>query len=971
MKKLILSLFGFCLYLSVYSQCSIVVVEQIDPLCPGECTGSATIQPMGVPPFDIIWWDTYETTETVTDLCPNWSYSVQITDDTGCVASINVYINEPSYPDISAIVEDESCSGSCDGSIILQINGSNPPYDIVWNYGEYSGDTITGLCGNLVGTKEASYYAEISDALGCMFFDSYYIMEGPFIEVYINNIIPSDCAPTGSIDLEIIANGGGGQAKSLTYLWSSGATTEDLINIEAGFYSITVTDTNSCSRVDTFLVPLAAGNFPELTVASYQNTNCMAANNDNGYIVLDAVGTAPFHFTWSTGLSGEGMDSIGGLQPGIYRVTVTDSGIGTNSCANYLEYEIYDRNLKIDVNGSDTDCPSYTNGSAYANVYNGESPFTFLWDGGSTNDYINNLDAGVYQVTVSDAFGCTAVGTVGIGYYWGIQDSSVVMQKVCYGQNNGALKVTTNSAYPPYNYQWSNGMSFSGQSDNFSVISGLAPGIYSVTITDSSPFSYTCNNGFAWFELKEATSAVQLDMVDIAGSCYGADTSAVTLTVSGGKPPYTYSLDSVLWQQNGHFSMLMPGAYTAHITDAIGCYLNGGSVNVVEYDEIIVNVNASPVDCGTTSTGSAEAIVTQGTAPLGYAWNSGGATPLIENLIPGMYIVSVTDAYGCLQVAQAEITQLNGWQISGLVQSSSGPLGQDEAMVKMFVEVPNVYQIAEQYSTSTLSGGNFVIEGQQAGFYRFAIRPDQQMNPLYLNTWYNGVVAWENAEVVNIMCGDTLSGFLFNVLELPTLAGNGSFSGYIYYWDNTKAWRAVGEPVEGAEVFVEQQPNDNPVANTNTDVNGFWEVNNLEENYSYDIHVDVPGLPLLSTYSNIPVTASSSDYENLNFYVDTTGQYNGIFIDTLVGIGGSQAELRMTVYPNPVKDVINISISSGNDAVIGWELFSANGRLVDARKDKLMQAGESQIHIPVIEKGTYFLIITSDNNKFIKKLIKE
>lgn len=1047
MKKILLSLSLLVVSVALFSQCSISVVSQTNPSCPGNCDGSITIQPFGSGIIDIIWWDTYETTATVSGLCA-YGYSVQITDDTGCVANAYITLTEPNYPTINSTVTNELCRGDCQGSIELDITGDFPPYTVIWNYGEYVGDSIYGLCGGFgAGVKEVSYFADITDANGCHFNAYEYIMEGESIEIYVDEIMPSECTASGYIMITAYENNP--QAKALYYTWSNAETTQDITNVAAGWYSVTVTNDIGCTNADTFLVPLAAGNFPELYLNSYQNTNCLAANNDNGYIVLNAVGTAPFNFTWSTGLSGQGMDSIGGLTPGIYRVTVTDSGGGTNSCANYFEYEILDQNIKIEVNGNNTDCPNYTNGSAYVYVNNGESPFTFMWDGGSTNDYINNLDAGVYQVTVTDVYGCSAVGTVGIGYYWGIQDSVSVTHQVCYGESSGVVRVTTNSPYPPYDYVWSNGMSFFDVSDTYSEISGLPAGIYSVTITDSSPFSYTCNNGFAWVELKEPTLPVtntitpvhltcynnasgeahvvttgswddhytynwlhdpgnttsdasglsagtyyftvtdaggcteydsvlisqpdmlQTDFITVQQACYGSDTASVLISLIGGTPPYNWSLDSASWQSNGLFTMLSPGLYTAHVTDAYNCYLNGGPVSVNEFDEVQLSVNVIPVACGTSSTGSAEVLVTQGATPVTYLWNSGGVTSLIENLIAGTYSVTVTDANGCTQSAQSDVLQLDGWQISGVIQSSAGPLGQDEAMVKMFVEVPNVYQITEMYSTTTLAGGNFVIEGQQAGFYRFAIRPDMQLNPLYLNTWYNGVVAWENAEVVNIMCGDTLSGFLMNVLELPAVTGNGSFSGYIYYWDNTKMWRAVGEPVEGAEVFVEQQPNDNPVANTNTDVNGYWEANNLEENYSYNIHVDVPGLPLLSTYSNIPVTSTNSDYENLNFYVDTTGQYDGIFIDTLVGIGGKTAEVKMTVFPNPVKDIVNVSISSGADVVFGWELFAGDGRLVDAGKDIVMRAGESQIRIPVVERGTYFLIITSDNNKFVKKLIKE
>ncbi len=838
-------------------------------------------------------------------------------------------------------------------------------------------------------------------------------------------------------------------------------------------------------------------------------------------------GTAPFNFTWSNGVIGESLDSIGSLIPGFYTVTVTDSDGGSNSCANVIGFEIIDNSTSIEVSGLGTDCPNYTNGSAYANIRSGEPPFTYYWDNdGQTTYDIYSLDIGVYNVTVTDNAGCTATGSYAVYPNGGFGASIDTLAKICYGEYNGALRVNISSGYPPYNYYWSSGDTFYGVSDSYSEVYDLAPGMYSVTVTDSSPFSYTCNVGFAWVELMEPeeitytinqtdltcyninTGEISLvasggwggityswshdaglalpvasglyagdyyfSITDIEGcivedgailseppqitntvsktdltcyndstgeisvvtaggagsiytyawshdggltisvasalaagdytytvsdttgcavsemitvvqpdelvldtlifsqSCYGMDTSRVIMLAHGGVIPYLYSLDSTTWQGELLFENLAPGQYYGHITDFNNCYLSAGSILIDYYDEILVSVDVIPVECGIPLSGQAEAVVTQGAQPVTFNWTNGGVTQIIDSLSGGTYTVTVTDPHGCAGNASGEVLLLAGWELSGIVQSLAGPLDVNESEIKLYNSRLDVFQIEMVQTVFNGSSGVFSITGQETGDYRLLVVPDTAANPLFLNTWYSNEVSWEDAVVLTVQCEDTINNLVLDVLELPVLTGNGSFSGFIHFWDNVKGYYEVGEPVEGAEVFTEQQPNDEPVSNDSSNVDGYWEANNLQENYSYDIIVEIPGLPVLSTYSSIPVSASQSDYENLNFFVDTTENIGGIFIDTVVTYGLVGIEcVNVEIYPNPVKDILNVRINSEKELVYSWELFDVKGRLVNISESELKSTGSNIVQIPIMEKGTYYLMIRAENNNFIKKIVKE
>lgn len=1121
MKRIFIISLLLCVSIYTYSQCQLNLISHTDNICPGYCDGSATVEATGTGSINVEWVESYQFGLTATGLCTG-DHTVIMYDQASCSTSIVVTITEPPMPSITTTVVDESCYGMCDGSITVSVIGTHSPYTFSWGGGgkPASVSSQQNLCG---GTY---FNILITDHLGCEFYTYGEIMPAPMITL---DLYPyeSDCSGNGYIDA--VPNIGGGQAKPMlfSFLWSNGDTTSTNDSLMPGYYSVTVTAGPGCTASDSAYVPLTEGNYPQLNIDTYQFVNCLAPNKDNGYVTIGAQGLAPFNFIWSNGVNGESLDSIGNLIPGFYTVTVTDSDAGSNSCANVIGFEIIDNSISIEVLGYGTNCPNYTDGYAWCNVITGEPPYTYLWDADSQTSYdIYSLDIGVYSVTATDNVGCTATGSFAVYPNGGFGTSIDTIARVCYGESNGALRVNINSGYPPYNYYWSSGDTYYSVAESYSEVYNLSPGIYSVTVTDSSPFSYTCNVGFSYAELKEPaeitysvnqtdltcynintgeisivasggwggvtyswshdgglslpvasglyagdyyfsitdiescyvedgvtlyeppqiTNTVSktdltcfndgtgeislattggtgsiyvyawshnggltgpvataleagdysytvsdttgcavsetvtvtqpdqlvLDSLIISQSCYGLDTSRVIILAHGGVMPYLYSLDSTIWQGELLFENLTPGQYYGHINDFNNCYLSAGSILINYYDEVLVTVDVTPVECGIPLSGQAEAIVIQGTQPVTFNWTNGSLTQIIDSLSGGTYAVTVTDPYGCVGNASGDVLELAGWELSGIVQSSAGPLNVNESEIKLYKSRLDVFQIEMVQIAFNGSSGVFSITGQETGDYRLLVVPDTAANPLFLNTWYSNVISWEDAVALTVQCEDTISNLVLDVLELPVLTGNGSFCGFIHFWDNVKGYYEVGEPVEGAEVFIEQQPNDEPVSNVSSNVDGYWEANNLQENYSYDIHVEVPGLPVLSTYSNIPVSASQSIYENLNFYIDTTENIGGIFIDTLVSYDLSGIECAtVEVFPNPVKDILNVRFNSEKELVYSWELFDVKGRLVNISESELKSTGCYIIQIPILEKGTYYLMIRADKNNFIKKIVKE
>ncbi|MFN7014127.1 MAG: adhesin, partial [Bacteroidia bacterium] len=153
-------------------------------------------------------------------------------------------------------------------------------------------------------------------------------------------------------------------------------------------------------------VPLSNSNGPSVT-ANVSNASC--SNTCDGIAELTVTsGTAPFTFNWSPG--GQSTDSIGGLCPGTYFATVTDAG----GCITVQQVTISTSNpITATFTTTDATC-GQCNGSASVTPAGGTAPYSYIWTTGATTQSLTGLCAGVYQVQITDANGCSIMQTVSL-----------------------------------------------------------------------------------------------------------------------------------------------------------------------------------------------------------------------------------------------------------------------------------------------------------------------------------------------------------------------------------------------------------------------------------------------------------------------------------------------------------------------------------------------------------------------------
>ena len=244
-----------------------------------------------------------------------------------------------------------------------------------------------------------------------------------------------------------------------TYLWSNGAITQDINNVIAGTYTVTITDFSSCQAIfDTVITQ------PAVLTDSVQFSPATCGLVNGTATVFPYGGTSPYTFLWSNGAT---TQSINSLTPGGYSVTIRDA----NLCVKTRSVNIANAAGPTVVVDStrNVSCFGGTNGAVYITISGGTAPRTTLWSNGSLSNDLLNVAAGIYTITVTDANSCTATASGTVTQPAAVNDSVQVVNATC-GQNNGSVSVFPFGGTSPYTYLWNTGATTS-------TLSSLASGI--------------------------------------------------------------------------------------------------------------------------------------------------------------------------------------------------------------------------------------------------------------------------------------------------------------------------------------------------------------------------------------------------------------------------------------------------------------------------------------------------------------
>jgi gliding motility-associated-like protein len=383
-------------------------------------------------------------------------------------------------------------------------------------------------------------------------------------------------------------------------------------------------------------------NEPAPLALSVNATPPQCNGGNNGSISVNVSGgTLPNTYLWSTGST---INNISGLTEGIYTVVITD----LNGCVLQENIPLVaNNNPELSLTKTDVLCGGDNTGSIDVSVVSGTAPYAFLWNNGSAMQNLNNISAGNYRVTVTDANGCVDSASIEINEPIPTQLQVITLDNLCYGNNNGIAFAVINGGIPPYTYNWS--APISSATD---VASGLFSGNYSVTVADNN----NCEE-IATFTINQPDSIALIASGIINTSCYYSADGSVVLAANGGNSPYEYSVSNNIYQNGNSFSGLAPGDYTAIVLDVNGC--SATTTFTIEAPEAIdvVLPPAIIVFAGSTTaltpevTGADTALVSFSWSPATYLNCTDCATPLTTPREEITYTVTATDAAGCSDTA--------------------------------------------------------------------------------------------------------------------------------------------------------------------------------------------------------------------------------------------------------------------------------------------------------------------------------
>ena len=519
-------------------------------LCHGETNGTATITVTGgsTGPFTYLW-SNGDTTQTATNLGAG-PVTVTVADPGGCTSTQTVTLTDPAALTSNIInVVDAGCGTL--GSFDIIAAGGTPDYS-------YYTPTVPPSTDSLVEAGVGTWVVTIQDANGCQITDSVTINGAGTIQATETHTDVS-CGGTNDGTATVNVTGGNGNE---VYTWTPNVSNSaTATNLAPGLYEVEVSN-GTCSTT----VMITILNSSPIT-ATEVHTDVTCSGSSDGSITITATGgTGALTYLWTPNVSSGA--SATGLAGGLYEIEISDS----SQCVTTLNITV-DENAPITLvmSSSPASC-LLSNGSATVVASGGAGGFSYSWSNTGSTATISNIPTGTYTVDVMDANGCIATGTVNVNSTGVTAIVSAQADATCENGDDGSATVLASGGQAPYTYLWSP-VGGTGAS-----ASNLAPGTYSVTVTDYLGCSVIVEV-IIGFE----NPAPSVDLGADSVACIG---TVVTLDAGAGMSTYLWSDNSA----NQTLDVSVSGAYGVVVTDANGCQ-NSDLVNVTFIQCIVPNGN--------------------------------------------------------------------------------------------------------------------------------------------------------------------------------------------------------------------------------------------------------------------------------------------------------------------------------------------------------------------------------------------
>ena len=551
-------------------------------------------------------------------------YMITVRDHKGCEVDTLITLHDPE--EITAVLSksDPSCAHEASGS--LSLTELSQEVDILWS----TGDTLTQLTDLSAGP----YAVSLTNDDACEVQMDTLLSEPPVLTIAEVHTLDNDCSGAESGEISLSISGGTGP---YGLLWSDGHTDASRTELPAGLYTVTISDYQGCTLVESFTIKE-----PEVITASLAMTapSCHDAK-DGSLTLLSTPDLLDLDILWSTGEVTDHID----VGQGHYSVTVSSS----EDCFLVMDTLVpAPTPLSLTTTEShDPRCHDAADGTYSYGVTGGTPPYVHDWSDGHTSQNRQDLSAGLYSLTITDSNGCRIEEAILMEAPDPFMISAEQVPPSCHDKADGEIRLSANA--PIHSLHWADGSTQLRRNN-------LATGQYHVTVSteqgclDSLGLTLTAPEPLAL----SATGPFMLD-------CQGDSTGTIDLVPVGGTLPHTFSWrDGDVGQQR---SALAAGVHSVTVSDAQGCSLDT-SFTMSEPDSFSIHLD--PVSsCLDVPLLLSVMVSGRDFASLEYSWSMNSAEGLILDdlletsgdqvlfstlgLPPSEYFVScmAVDANGC------------------------------------------------------------------------------------------------------------------------------------------------------------------------------------------------------------------------------------------------------------------------------------------------------------------------------------
>lgn len=620
----------------------------------------------------------YQASNVFTNQASGSTYSINVKDGNGCVYTITNATVGLKTPVSGSITQTSfiNCFGQTTAAFNVIASGGTPSYV---SYGWSNGATGTSVSNVGAGT----YTVTITDSKGCQGTASISVSQPAQLtgSTSLSNYNGFNVSCKGGSNGSINLTPSGGTSP-YTYSWSTSSTSQNLSGLSAGGYSVTITDSKSCTATMSPILTEPSSNV-SVTLQSISNVTCFGANN--GLInITGSGGTGALSYTID-GNNYQLSSTFSSLAAGSYTVTARDA----NSCTASTSTISITTPTALAISSivkNNPLCNGSSNGSLVIAASGGTSPYTYSKDGTtfSSSGNFSGLTAGSYVLTEKDANGCTISSATQV-----LSDPALLAlsyttsPQSCAANVDGTISLNSTGGTPSYNFSIDAGATFQS-SGNFIALNS---GIYQTRVKDNNG---CITSGTATVNIQPTLSGniTQSSFIN----CYGQSTGALSLAVSGGTSPYTYAWSSGPTTQN--INSIAAGSYSVAIKDSKNCNASQ-SITITQPTALAVsytgsNYNGYGVSCKNSSDGFINVTSSGGTSPYTYSWSNAATTNSISGLTSGTYTATVTDSKSCtanlpvtltaptalaLNIGSQTNVTCNGGTDGSITLSSSGGAG--------------------------------------------------------------------------------------------------------------------------------------------------------------------------------------------------------------------------------------------------------------------------------------------------------